>query len=318
MHILLTGATGFIGKNLLQALLNAGYEVTALVRPETFRTKHQPPESEKLHYVYGLFYDPDVLNAIDASLDAVVHLAAIRGAGKAKKEDYRRVNIQGTRQIIDFALDKGISRFLYLSTVGVLGTIPNPLPGKPENTPAPDGKYHFSKWRAEEIVRKAAPHCLRKLILRPTIVYGKYDNGFIPRMIHFIKKGRLLLPDRKVFIHLLSVNSLVHLIVKILALDAFNGRIYHVADKNPVEIHKLADVIVQKVGGSYRQMPACFFKAGAKFFSAVGRCDLKTSVLLLSQSWHYDISQTMNDLLFEPADTLKEIAALPDAEEGQA
>ncbi len=309
MHILLTGSTGFIGKNVLQAFLNAGYEVTALVRPETFRA-HQSDENPRLYYVSGLFYDPDVLSAIEGHIDAVVHVAAIRGAGKARKDDYHRVNVEGTRRLVDFALDKGIERFLYVSTVGVLGTIPQELPAAPDHEPAPDGAYHRSKWEGEKLVREAAPRSLRTLVLRPTITYGPGDTGFIPRMMAFIRKKRLLLPDREVHIHLLSVRCLARLIVQVLALDLFNGQVYQVADLQPVKIHALADLMTRYLGGGYRRMPLWFFRRAAQFFSLAGRADLTTSVRLLSESWHYDISRTTKDLLYEPAETFAELETL--------
>lgn len=309
MHILLTGSTGFIGKNVLQAFLNAGYEVTALVRPETLRT-NQPDKNPRLHYVSGLFYDPDVLSAIEGHLDAVVHMAAIRGAGKAKKEDYRRVNIEGTRALLDFALSKKIPRFLYLSTVGVLGTIPVELPAAPNHTPAPDGPYHLSKWEGEKRVRQAHDGRLRTLVLRPTITYGPGDTGFIPRMIRFVQKKRLFLPKANVNIHLLSVQRLARLIVQVLALDLFNGGVYHVADRQPVEIHALADLIARYAGGGYRTMPRSFFAWAARFFTLLGRADLTTGVRLLSESWYYDISQTVEDLLYEPGETFAHLKTL--------
>ena len=310
MHVLLTGATGFIGRHILNGLLNSGHNVIAPIRPQSIATDRQPQESDRLHYVLGSFFDPDVLNSIEDHIDTVIHVAAIRGAGQAKKQDYERVNVDGAEKLINFSIKNKIPRFLYVSTVGVLGTIPDQLPAGPDQPFAPDGEYHLSKWKAEKIVQQAESRDLHTLILRPTITYGQGDNGFIPRMIRFIQKGLLVLPNKDVLIHLLSVNCLARLINQILALNLFNGRTYHVADQYPIEIHELAVAIAQKTGGRFRNVPSFFFEAGAKFFSAIGRNDLKTSLLLLSKSWYYNIDRTVKDLLFEPCDTLAQINTL--------
>jgi hypothetical protein len=103
------------------------------------------------------------------------------------------------------------------------------------------------------------------------------------------------------------VQSLVRLVNQILALDFFNHRTYLVADARPVQLQRLADLIVQETGGRYRQLSSFYFKTGERVFALLGRSDLKTSLQLLSQSWYYDISPVKNELFFEPVDTLRKI-----------
>ena len=307
MNIFLTGATGFIGANLLEGLLNVGHRVTAIVRPNSPNKNLLSPASDRLQYLFGLFYDKAFLDTIDKNFDVVIHTAAIRGAGKGNEHHYYSVNVEGTRALINFAKRKQIPRFLYLSTVGVLGTIPKNLPAKVDDPPAPDGPYHRTKWEAENLVRESADDNMRTLILRPTITYGPYDNGFLPKLIHFVEHKRLILPKNEVKIHLLSVKNLVRLITQILALEYFNGQTYQIADDQPVELHRLADLIKEIRGGGYFCVNPFYFKAASNVFSFLKRADLKTSLLLLSQSWYYDIEPLKKELFYEPLDTLSEI-----------
>ncbi len=307
MDVLITGAGGFIGLNLLKGLLNVGHRVTAIVRPNSPNKNLLPPASDRLHYLFGLFYDTAFLDTIEKNFDAIIHAAAIRGAGRGNEHAYDSVNVEGTRVLIDFARRKRIPRFLYLSTVGVLGTIPKNLPAKADDPPAPDGPYHRTKWEAEKSVLESTGEYLRTLILRPTITYGPYDNGFLPKLIRFIENKKLILPKNDVKIHLLAVQSLVRLITQVLALDYFNGRIYQIADAHPVELHRLADLIKKYKNGRYYRLSPFYFKIGANLFSFLGRADLKTSILLLSQSWYYDINPLKKELFYEPLDTLTEI-----------
>ncbi len=307
MHIFLTGASGFIGKNLLNGLLNAGYRVTAVIRPDSSHKNLLPKESKQLHYEFGYFYDPTFLQTLQAQFDAVIHVAAVRGAGRADPKQYRLVNVQGTRILCEFALKQHIPRFLYVSTVGVLGTIPQHLPAKAQDSPRPDNIYHQTKWQAEEFIRGIPKHALKTLILRPTITYGAYDDGFIPHVIRLIKNKRLILPRNPVLVHLLSVKSLTRLINQILALDLFNGKTYTVADRDPVALQAIADLVQSHIGGGYHRVPEFIFKAGRMIFSLLGRADLHTGLQLISQSWYYDITPLQNDFLFEPLETLNEL-----------
>ncbi len=307
MHVFLTGATGFIGGNLLKGLLDVGHTVTAVVRPDTPRKAFLPDESQRLRYVLGDFYDNRLLKTISGRFDVLIHTAAIRGAGKGERDLYEAVNVEGTRALTEFALKNEIPRFLYLSTVGVLGTIPEHLPAQAQDPPRPDNTYHRSKWEAEKIVHAIPEHALNTLILRPTITYGTNDNGFIPRLMAFVKKKRLILPSEPVRIHLLYVGSLVRLINQILALDLFNNGTYLVADREAVLLQTIADLARGFVGGGYRQLPRFFFDAGDMLFSLLGRADLRTAIQLISQSWYYDITPLQKDFLYEPVDTLETI-----------
>ncbi|NOX87882.1 MAG: NAD-dependent epimerase/dehydratase family protein [Calditrichaeota bacterium] len=306
-QVLLTGASGFIGRHLLKGLLDEGHTVFAPVREGAEQKIESLAKSDRLIVIEGSFNETKILNSIKSKIDVIIHAAAIRGAGKARKQEYYRINTEGTRTLVDFSLRRAIPRFLYLSTVGVSGTIPQQLPAKRDDPVAPDGEYHQSKWEAEKIVNNAPRDVLKKLILRPTITYGEGDDGFVPRLVGLIKQGKLFLPRKELFIHLLDVRALVRLIVQILKEDRFNDRTYIVADSEPVELHQLSDLIVKRAQGRYYRLPEFVFAAGSMVFSLLGRVDLKTSLLLIGKSWYYDIRPTINDLNYEPVNTLTRI-----------
>ncbi len=306
-QILLTGASGFIGRHLLKGLLDEGHTVFAPVRQGSEQKIESLSKSDRLIIVPGSFNEAKILDSIKSKIDVIIHVAAIRGAGKAQKQEYYRINAEGTRALVDFSLKRAIPRFLYLSTVGVSGTIPQQLPAKRDDPVAPDGEYHQSKWEAEKIVNSAPRDVLKKLILRPTITYGECDDGFVPRLVELIKQGKLFLPRNELLIHLLDVRALVKLILQILKEDRFNDNTYIVADSDPVELHQLSDLIMKLAEGRYYRLPEFVFTAGSTVFSLLGRVDLKTSLLLISKSWYYDIRPTINDLNYEPVNTLSRI-----------
>ena len=308
--ILVTGSSGFIGSNLIGELLQKGYTVYAISR-EKQNAKLFAAFSE-YRPVTGRFYDPALLNNLkDETIDAVIHLAAIRGESPRPTSEYQQVNVAGTEAMLQFARKNNIPKFIFVSTVGVLGTIPKRQPAKADAPPNPDNKYHRSKWQAEQLVRRYHSRELQTLILRPTITYGPGDNGFIPKMIRMIKNKRFFYPVKPVNIHLLSVRALSALLARVAAMKSLNGETYLVADRSPVPLRVLVDFISQQCSG--KNYPAVFrwpdftFQLGQKMLTLVGNHQLVTSLRLISADWTYDISETIRQLDYRPLDTLSEM-----------
>jgi len=306
--VLLTGASGFIGSHLAASLLQEGYTLYAPVRAESVDKIAALRNHENFHLLTGAFYDPALLQTVTAPLDFILHLAAIRGGGRADKASYQRVNVQGTQTLIDFARSRGAGGFLYLSTVGVLGTIPEESPAS-ENSPIrPDGFYHISKWQGEQLLRRNAG-ALPYIILRPTITYGTGDDGFIYKMRQLVRSGKMVLPGAPVRIHLLSVNALCRLITTLLQNNRFNGNSYLIADREPVQLQSVT-ALMARSGGKYITVPKAIFRAADILLAVLRRPALRTSVQLISRHWTYDISSAVADLQFEPPDTLTELQRL--------
>jgi nucleoside-diphosphate-sugar epimerase len=310
--LLLTGASGFIGSNIIDALA-ADYRIIAPIRSESLKKLTVSNRSAKgLKIVQGDFYDDSLFTSLsEEKIDAILHFAAIRGETGDPEQVYRNLNVEATEKLLDFAHKHHINRFLYCSTVGVLGTIPDRQPAQIDDEPQPDSFYHQSKWQAEKIVKKYQQNGFNIIILRPTITYGQNDDGFIPKLISLVAKKRFFYPRKKVNIHLLSVDALAELIKNILRNDLFDGQAYFVADKNPVELQLLVDRINIKLNGdtypSYKQIPWFIFQQMIRLLDIAGQKGLRTSVQLISQSWTYDIGRTCQNLGYQPVDTMEEI-----------
>jgi nucleoside-diphosphate-sugar epimerase len=167
MNILVTGATGFIGKHLIPSLLQRGWNVRCLARP----TSQRPEEFiDQVEWVIGNLEDRSSLINACANVDAVVHLG---GAIKAKNADtFYIVNVEGTRNLLCALEQSGKSnaRFIYISSQAALGPAPTSEPLTEVHTPRPVSNYGKSKLEAEEIVLeyKTRQRCI---ILRINLVY---------------------------------------------------------------------------------------------------------------------------------------------------
>ena len=306
--VLLTGASGFIGSHLAGVLLQEGYSVYAPLRAESFDKTNVLCSYENFHPLKGLFYDSAVLNDVTETIDFVLHLAAIRGGGRADEATYQQVNVQGTQILIDFARRHEVNGFLYLSTVGVMGTIPQKTPASELSPVQADGLYHLSKWQGEQALRRTAGE-IPYVILRPTITYGTEDDGFIPKLRQLIRSGRMVIPGAPVMMHLLSVEALCRLVKSILQKKQFNGKSYIIADKEPVQLQSVAELIARS-GGKYFSIPKAVFRAADILLAGLRQQALRTSIQLISRNWTYDISAAINELNYNPCDTLTELQKL--------
>jgi dihydroflavonol-4-reductase len=173
--LLLTGGTGFLGRHLVPLLVECGYRVRLLVRP-TSRLDWLPPGVE---LVRGDVTDPDTVRCGMEGAQYVVHAAGhFRFWGR--EAGFQRVNAGGTRLVAEQAARAGVERFVYVSTVVVVGA---PLRGEPiteETRCDPKDAYQRSKLAAEnETLALVKTHALRAVILRPGAFYGPHGRyGF--------------------------------------------------------------------------------------------------------------------------------------------
>ncbi len=308
-NILITGTSGFIGYHTAASLLTAGHQLIAPVRPYseqrvTALTTHKNYELKLIDLSRPSALDDVGFNHIDM----VLHLAAVRGEGRAEKEQYRRLNVEATRRLLDLCLQRGVDYFLYVSTVGVFGTIPASVPAKVGHSLKPDNLYHQTKAEAEALVDQYAQKGLKTLVLRPTITYGEGDDGFIPKLVSLTKSKHLVLPTREVWIHLLHVDSFVRLIRQIAGSVMFDNGAYIVADREPISLTHCVNLIKQQMDANtthsklYR-LPSFVYGTAAKLLNVMGWRQLETSVRLISQSWYFDITTTCENLNYQPDDT---------------
>ena len=194
MKTLITGATGFIGSAVLRHLLAAGHDVRALIRPKSDRRNITGLPVE---IVYGDLTDRKSLDQGMKGCSTLFHLAADYRLWVSKAEEMYEVNVVGTRNIMHAALNVGIKRVVYTSSVATLGFT---LDGSPadEETPASlkdmIGHYKRSKFMAEaEVKRLADEQGLPVVIVNPSTPVGPRDIRPTPtgRIIVDAASGRM-------------------------------------------------------------------------------------------------------------------------------
>lgn len=204
MKIFLTGASGFIGKNVARKLLENGHEVTVLLR-----IAKQKEKWEKLGAKIVISDLENINKSFPENIDAVFHLAAIRYEWGYFWTDYKRVNIDATKNLLMFSQRKGIKHFIFCSTVYVYGYPPK-LPIDETFPYCPTTLYAKSKMEAEKILKENTEKNIKITILRPTIVYGPGDtNGMLFKLCHLInQKHFAIIGQGKNSLHLTHIDDL--------------------------------------------------------------------------------------------------------------
>ena len=185
-----TGATGFVGLNLVEQLLARGWRVIALHRAGSDTRYLSRMSAER---ALGDITEPDsLLRALPEGTDAVFHVAGDINLWSRRNAAQDRINIEGTRHMVAAALARGARRFLHTSSVSAYGLQRGRLD---EHTPML-GKYSFvnynrSKHLAEEEVRAGIARGLDAVILNPGAILGPYDTRGYARLVAMVAAGTL-------------------------------------------------------------------------------------------------------------------------------
>lgn len=157
MEILITGATGFVGRAVSERLRRAGYRLRALVRNPASRAAQELARSGTVQLFPGDVLDPDSVNRAAAGVQAVVHLVGI--ITEFGRQTFENMHVRATELVVAAARAGGAQRFLHVSALGT--------------RPGARSRYHQTKWAAEERVRQSG---LVWTIFRPSLIYGPGDQ----------------------------------------------------------------------------------------------------------------------------------------------
>jgi len=190
-RLLITGATGFIGCELAQLAQRSGHEVTAVsaINNEVERARSQRLAEAGMQVVVAALEDRAKLALALQGQDVVIHLAAAQHEAEASESHFRRVNVDGTRQLLGLAVAARVQRFVYGSTIGVYGAAASGV--LDEQSPlAPDNLYGRTKAEAEIVVREfraKIPVCIARI----SETYGPGDMRLL-KLFRAVQRGRYM------------------------------------------------------------------------------------------------------------------------------
>ena len=186
-----TGSTGFLGLHIVKQLAEEGWDVIAL-RRSTSRTSDLDKMS--VTQVEGdVLNIPSLVAAIPDNVDAIFHVAADTSMWEKKNEWQNKVNIEGTRNVVNVALKKNAGRLIHTSSIGAFGK-----PGGEEVSETTPSKamesginYYKSKFFAEQEIHNGIKKGLDAVILNPCQIVGSLDYNYTPLIFENLKKGAM-------------------------------------------------------------------------------------------------------------------------------
>jgi nucleoside-diphosphate-sugar epimerase len=227
MLIFVTGGSGFIGGHIIEALVRAGHTVRALARSASSRAAVEALGAEAVRGELGQI-PADVL----AGADAVIHAAAhVEQWGDPA--DFERVNIEGTRQLLDAAEHASVRRFIHISSEAVLFAGQD-MRDLDEAAPYPIHHpflYPRTKAAAEQLVLARSGPTMHTIALRPRMVWGPRDRTILPELLEMVARGRFAWIDQgRAQTSTTHVFNLAH--AALLALEhGAGGHAYFVTDE---------------------------------------------------------------------------------------
>lgn len=244
MKCLVTGGSGFLGSHLVEALVKRGEQVRALVRPDS-KTEHLNQLGIELSP--GDLGDIHSLRNAVQNIDMVYHCAAL-AADWGSWKDFENTNVVGTRNLLQVALERGVDKFIHISTTDVYG-----YPDSPVDETAPfrfrGWPYGDTKIKAEETVWEYhRQHGLPITIIRPLNIYGPRSTTFVLEISELLKKnGMVHIGNGLKPAGLVYVTNVVDTILLAADNDISIGQAYHASDGSgitwPQYINRLADIL---------------------------------------------------------------------------
>jgi len=193
MRVMVTGASGFVGRHLTHRLVADGHTVTCVVRRGGCSSRGIRLASESLLWVDDIAEEPDWARKLQ-DIDAIVHLAARVHVMRETVADplacFRRVNVLGSRRLADAAVSAGVKRFIFLSSIKVNGERTNSQRFRADDPPAPTDPYAISKCEAEQqLLGLANVGSTEFVVIRPPLVYGPGVKGNFERLVTWVHRG---------------------------------------------------------------------------------------------------------------------------------
>lgn len=248
-RLYLTGGSGFIGCQLAQYAQRQGYSVmaTSAVNNDAERRRVEMLARKGIPVTVVAFEDRAALLASLRGQDAVIHLAAAQHEAHAPESHFRRVNVDGTRRLLEAAASAGVRRFVYGSTIGVYGSAPAELD---ESSPlAPDNPYGRTKADAESVVRAFA-EALEISILRMSETYGPADLRLL-KLFRAIDRGRYVAIGVGTNTHQpIYVDDLCEGLLKAVSAPQAAGETFVLAGAQPLTTNDMVAAICAAVGRS--------------------------------------------------------------------
>ena len=316
MKILITGASGFIGSFIVEEALRQGFDTWAAVRKSSSKVYLQ---DERINFIeLNLSSKEQLVSQLrDQAFDYVVHAAGVTKC--LNKADFRRINTEGTKNLVDALLEVGmpLKRFVFISSLSIFGAIKEQQPYdeiRETDTPQPNTAYGKSKLEAEQYLATLGAR-LPYIILRPTGVYGPREKDYFIMAKSIQQHSDFAVGYKRQDITFVYVQDVVQAVFLALTRGE-NGRKFFLSDGQVYQSTTFSDLIHEELGRPWWiriTAPVWVLRVITFFGEYVGRLTGKVTALnndkfniLKQRNWRCDIQPAIDELGFQPRYDLKQ------------
>jgi len=311
MNIIVTGAGGFLGRNLANGLLSKGHKVRNFSR-----RNHLPLQAMGVETICGDLQNASEVMAAFQGIDAVFHVASRVGIW-GDYDEYYRTNVVGTGNVIKACRANGITKLIYTSTPSVVFD-GNDILRADETKPYAlkfYNDYSRTKTLAEQKVLQANDETLSTVALRPHQIIGPDDPHLVPRLVNAAKRGRLkIVGTGKNLVDVTYIQNAVeaHLLAfeKLSPQSSVAGQAYFIGQERPVVLWDFINKILTRYNLSpiTKRVPekvalnmGALFEAWYRFFKINGEPPMTRFVALqFSRSHYFSHEKAKNDFGYDP------------------
>ncbi len=316
MKILITGASGFIGSFIVEEALKKGFDTWAAVRKSSSK---EYLKDERIKFIeLNLSSKAQLIEQLRGhDFDYVVHAAGVTKC--LNKQDFHRINTEGTKNIIDAILElqMPLKRFVFVSSLSVFGAIKEQQPYdeiRETDIPQPNTEYGRSKLAAEKYLESLGSR-VPYIILRPTGVYGPREKDYFMMAKSIKQHSDFAVGYKRQDITFVYVSDVVQAIF--LALDkGENGRKYFLSDGEVYQSTTFSDLIHEELGRPWWiriTAPVWVLRIITFCGEYIGKMTGKVTALnndkfniLRQRNWRCDIQPAIDELGYKPTVKLAE------------
>ncbi len=313
--ILVTGATGFLGKYLVKQLVDDGYEVFALGRNER---AGKVLVALGATFCAGDFTDKDSCRSYFEGVDYVIHAGALSTVW-GKWEDFYNINVEGTRNVCELSKEHNVKRMVYVSSPSIYSGKQHRFDIK-ENEFDKSNKLNYyiqSKIMSEDIIKEYNEKGLYTVVIRPRGLIGIGDTSLIPRILKANDKiGIPLFNGGTNYVDITCVENVAYALSLCIKAADIDGQVFNISNGEPMEFKNILEMFLKSINkeAKYLKLPfglvygiAGFLEWIYKTFNKKGEPTLtKYTVCTLAFSQTLDISKAKEKLGYKPIMTLSE------------
>ena len=314
-NILVTGATGFLGKYLVQQLLKKGYNVYALGRNKK--------AGEALTELGAVFCPGDFTKKSECSdyfrnIDCVIHAGALSTVW-GKWEDFFRINVEGTNNICELCTENNVRRIVYVSSPSIYSGKAHRFSIKEDEFDENNDLNYYikSKILAEDVINEYHKMGLYTVIIRPRGLFGIGDTSLIPRILEANKKSGIpLFNGGENYVDITCVENVAHACILAAETDGIDNEVFNITNGEPMKFRTILEKFLAAIGEKprYLRLPfglvyriSCGLENKWRKKDKPGEPPLtRYTVCTLAFSQTLDITKAREKLGYKPIKTISE------------